>query len=40
MKKMIGIAVTVVMMSVLLTGCYSTKCEQPAQQAAPMKGAG
>jgi|GEM_PF-3194976 hypothetical protein len=35
MKKLVGIAVAMMMVGVLLTGCYSKSCDQP--QPAPYK---
>lgn len=38
MKKLAGVVFAVMMMGVLLTGCYSKNCDQP--QPVSMKGEG
>ena len=38
MKKVAGIVLTVMMLGVLLTGCYTKSCDQPQQHM--MKGEG
>jgi hypothetical protein len=40
MKKVTGIVFAMVMLGVLLSGCYSKSCDQPAPQPYSMKGEG
>ena len=40
MKKMTGIVVAMMMLGVLLSGCYTKSCDQPGPQHYSMKGEG